>query len=193
MRSISSMSSRDRRQLGRRDIGRDLLRRGRAGDDARHHRAVQQPAEGEVEQAVPARRAERGETLDRVPVRLGQIALGDVRHRGQPSARRRRRVAAVFPGQQAVGERRERDQAEPIGLQHRHQRVVELALQHVVALLAGDEGREIEMLRGPLRLDDLPGRQPSSSRCSAPCPAARDRRARAASPRSASAGSAICW
>src|SRR4051794_17366045 len=41
----------------------DLLRRRRAGDDARHHRAVQQPAEGEVEQSATARRAERGETL----------------------------------------------------------------------------------------------------------------------------------
>ena len=37
--------------------------------------------------------------------------------------------------------------------------LVELAFQQAVALLAGDESVEPEMRRGPLRLDDLPGRQ----------------------------------
>src|SRR5437016_5838291 len=46
------------------DIGRDLIRRGRAGDYARHPGAMQQPTEGEVEQAMAARFAERFQPLD---------------------------------------------------------------------------------------------------------------------------------
>src|SRR5438132_306523 len=76
-----------------------------------------------------------------------------------PDGRRQRGVAAVFAGQQPIGERRERDQPEPVRLDDRHQLIVEFTLQQIVALLARDIAFEAEMDRGPLRLDDLPGRQ----------------------------------
>src|SRR5215208_5641279 len=86
------------RQLpaGGADIGLDLLRRRRPGDDAGDRRPVQQPAEGQLQQGVAVRRAERVEALDHRPVRLGQIALGHSRRRREAGAGRRRRLPPVF-------------------------------------------------------------------------------------------------
>src|SRR5437762_2142533 len=78
-----------RRRPGRgAHIGLDLLRRGRAGDYARHRRPVQQPTERELQKAASTCSAERIEALDDRPIRLGQIALGDARGRGEAGARR---------------------------------------------------------------------------------------------------------
>src|SRR5438552_749424 len=93
------------------------------------------------------------------PVRLGQMAFGLARRGGQPGTGRQCRIAPILAGQQPVGQRRERDQAEPVRLDDGHQLIVEFALQQIVALLARDIAFEAEMDRGPLRLDDLPGGQ----------------------------------
>src|SRR6185312_1052495 len=145
-----------RHEFGGRDIGRDLLRRGRAGDDAGDPRPPQQPAEGQLQQAAPAPLAKPGERFELLPVRVGQRALGDTRGRRQPRAFRHRRVAPVLAGQQPVEQRRERDQPQPVLRDHRRQRPVEIALDQIVALLARDKGVEVEVPRRPLRLDHLP-------------------------------------
>src|SRR6266478_8125752 len=68
-------------------------------------------------------------------------------------------MALVLAGQEAVGERREWDQAEIVGLQYRHHLAIEPARQEAVLLLARDEVVKAVIPSRPLRLDDLPARQ----------------------------------
>src|SRR5271166_1810964 len=144
---------------GRADILLDLFRPGGPGDDARHLRAPRQPADGELEERAAALGGEALEALDDRPIIVGQIAVGRSLHIGQTGAFWHRRVAFVLAGQQAVSQRRERDQAEAIGLQHRHHLAVEPARQQAVLLLARDEMVQAVIFGRPLRLDDLPGRE----------------------------------
>src|SRR6266478_2903369 len=68
-------------------------------------------------------------------------------------------MALVLAGQEAVGERREWDQAEIVGLQYRHHLAIEPARQEAVLLLARDEVVKAVIPSRPLRLDNLPARQ----------------------------------
>src|SRR6202035_842903 len=93
------------------------------------------------------------------PVVIGQIAASGPLHIGQTGARGWRLMALVLAGQEAVGERRERDQAEIVGLQYRHHLAIEPARQEAVLLLTRDEMVKPVMPSRPLRLNDLPARQ----------------------------------
>ena len=103
------------RQLSRADILLDLLRLGRAGDDAGHRRAPRQPAKGELQQIMAALGREPLEPLDERPVLVGQVALGRSRHRGEAAAGWQRRAVPVFAGEQPVRQRPERDQPQAVG------------------------------------------------------------------------------
>ena len=180
-RSISLHLLRAQLPADRLHVRVDLLRLGGARDDAADGRARREPRERELQQRVPARLREGIELFDFVEIRVGHDA-GEHRHR-EPRAGGRG-AALVLAGEQAGGERVIGQQAEAVTLQRRNVLGVEAALQQAVFVLRRDERIEIEVPRGPLRLDDLRGRRNSSSRCSAPCRRARDRRARAGSPRS---------
>ena len=187
MRSISSMSSRDRRHPAARDIGRDLLRRGRAGDDARHHRPVQQPAEGEFEQAYaraprrtrrgarPCPNSPRSDSARRYAASPPSACRPAAARRGGIS-----RSAARWPAAR-TGSARARRIAAPASARRRARAPAGCSAP---GRRQSARDRNASRSTAPRR----PARPTaSSSRCSAPCPAARDRRARAASPRSASA------
>src|SRR6266478_8933735 len=68
-------------------------------------------------------------------------------------------MALVLAGQEAVGERREWDQAEIVGLQYRHHLAIEPARQEAVLLLTRNKVVKAVIPSRPLGLDDLPARQ----------------------------------
>src|SRR6185312_16067750 len=135
----------------------ELLGPGRAGDDAGHHRLRCEPGEGELEQALAARRAEGCQTLEAGEIGLGQETLGHARLARQPRAFGRRLARLVFAGEQAAGQRKEGEQAHAAGAEGGDDLGLHPAVEQAVFLLAADEAAAALLLCGPMRLDELPG------------------------------------
>ena len=139
------------------DVLLDLFELGRAGDDARYFRMGEEPAEGKVEKRAAACLGDLLQLLDTIPIALGHIALREPFHIAEAAILRHRRPALIFAGQKAARERIIGQEPEAIGADRRQQFFFGIADQHAVLVLAGDEGVQAGLARGPERLDHLPG------------------------------------
>ena len=98
-----------RHECGRRqDVGIDLLGGGRAGDHRCHRRLRQEPTERDVEHAHTALRSELLQLLQGIPRR----GFEQMRLQFAQSAACRGVSPGVLAGQQAIGEREERQDAD---------------------------------------------------------------------------------
>ncbi len=142
----------------------------------------QKPAERELKQGQSARARERVQLLDDRPVPVGQKQAGEPLGFRQPGALGKRRVAAILAGQQPARQREVGQQ--PHADAGRRDQIASTSRESSEYSSWRETNGVRLRARGPARSASC---QPASwsSRCSAPCPAARDRRARAGSPRSA--------
>ena len=165
------------------DVGQQLLGRGGAGDDRRHLRLGQQPAEGDLQHAHAALVGEGLQALEAVPRRrVQQVRL----LLPQPTPGRRI-GSGVLAGQQPVGQREERQHAEAEGVGGRQQLALDVAVQQRVLVLRRDERCPRGACGPPRRRRPSASRRSSNARCSGPFRRPPDRPGRPGSPRSASA------
>ena len=166
--------------------GRELLRPPRADDHRRDLRVAEHPRDRErrrLDAEVGGRGGEGLQTVERLLVHQVCVGVGAQRH---PGARRVRLAAPVLPRQPSAGERAERREAEPLALADREDLALGLAAQQAVLVLHPAEAREAEPRARLERLLETRCRRGCSRRSRGPSRPGRPRRARAASPRSAS-------
>src|SRR5260370_678974 len=98
---------------------------------------------------------ERLEPLDLLPVLLGQIALRQPLNCSEPRPLGHG-IALVFAAEEPARQREIGQEAEAVGFYRRQQLALDVAGDEAVLVLAGDEGVEGAVARGPGRLDHLP-------------------------------------
>ena len=146
--------------LGRGELALELLHGARADDRRRDRGVVDHERDRQLDHRQAGVLGDLGQLLDRLELAL---VLGQ-RHvvaRGQPLARGRRRRAVGGPAarQPAARERAVGEDAHAVALRGRQDVELDLAHEHRVRRLLGAEPLQAALARGPLRLDDLPGRE----------------------------------